>query len=49
MKLFWKDALTGLFMGLIVPGMMLNFAAMLLEKDDAAQTASYGIVHAPVQ
>ena len=49
MKLFWKDALTGLFMGLVVPGMMLNFAALLLEKSDAAQTASCGIVNAPLQ
>lgn len=49
MKLFWKDALTGLFMGLVVPGMMLNFAALLLEKSDAVQTASCGIVNAPLQ
>lgn len=34
MKLFWKDVLAGLIMGLVVPGILLNFAALLLDKSE---------------
>lgn len=33
MKLFWRDIGSGLTMGLVVPGLILNFAAAYLPKD----------------
>ena len=37
MKPLWKDVLTAIFMGMILPGVMLNFAVMVL--DSQPQTA----------
>lgn len=37
MKLWWKDALTSLFMGLILPGVLLNGISLLLPEEQTHQ------------
>ena len=39
MKLFLKDVLAGILMGLILPGIMLNFAVLLLEQSETSVSA----------
>ena len=39
MKLFVKDVLAGILMGLILPGIMLNFAVLLLEQSETPVSA----------
>ena len=39
MKLFMKDVLAGILMGLILPGIMLNFAVLLLEQSETSVSA----------
>lgn len=36
MKPLWKDMLTAIFMGMILPGILLNAAAVLLDSKDSA-------------
>ena len=50
MKLFLKDAFAGIIMGLILPGMMLNFAALLLKQpaSEAVDAQEDTVIDVPV-
>lgn len=39
MRSLWKDILTAIFMGMILPGILLNFAVMLLDSQPQAAAA----------
>jgi len=42
MRPFWKDVLEGLLLGLVVPGLLLNFAAAMLEDRPSAASVQPG-------
>ena len=49
MKLFFQDVLGGIFMGLLLPGIMLNFAAILLTESGPMEDISVEISAEPLK
>ena len=49
MKLFFQDVLGGIFMGLLLPGIMLNFAALLLNQPGTLEETPVEISAEPLK
>ena len=47
MRSIWKDILTALFMGMVLPGMVLNVAVMALDAPVETQTQNQPVLQVP--
>ena len=49
MRSIWKDILTALFMGMVLPGLVLNGAVMALDAPVETQLQTQPVLQAPQQ